>query len=74
MSAGAGSIGDDRLRGWYAYRASRAAQNRAIRSGGFLASRSTDPLFAYAWVAGTSRRRSGTHAKRATPSGKSAAA
>jgi NAD(P)-dependent dehydrogenase (short-subunit alcohol dehydrogenase family) len=32
LSARVGSIGDNRLGGWYAYRASKAAQNQLIRT------------------------------------------
>ena len=32
LSARVGSIGDNRLGGWYAYRASKAAQNQLLRS------------------------------------------
>lgn len=45
LSARVGSIGDNRLGGWYSYRASKAALNQLVRTAGIeLARRSSDAL------------------------------
>ena len=40
LSARVGSIGDNRLGGWYSYRASKAALNQVLRSGAIEIARS----------------------------------
>jgi NAD(P)-dependent dehydrogenase (short-subunit alcohol dehydrogenase family) len=45
LSARVGSIGDNRLGGWYSYRASKAALNQLVRTAAFeLTRRSPDAL------------------------------
>jgi NAD(P)-dependent dehydrogenase (short-subunit alcohol dehydrogenase family) len=45
LSARVGSIGDNRLGGWYAYRASKAALNQLVRTAAVeLARRSPDTI------------------------------
>ena len=55
ISARVGSIGDNRLGGWYSYRASKAAQNMMIRTGAIEAKRARPNLVCVALHPGTVR-------------------
>ena len=55
ISARVGSIGDNRLGGWYSYRASKAAQNMVIRTGAIEAKRTRPKLVCVALHPGTVR-------------------
>ena len=55
ISARVGSIGDNRLGGWYSYRASKAAQNMVIRTGAIEAKRARPNLVCVALHPGTVR-------------------
>lgn len=55
ISARVGSIGDNRLGGWYSYRASKAAQNMMIRTGAIEAKRARPNLICVALHPGTVR-------------------
>ena len=53
LSARVGSIGDNRLGGWYAYRASKAALNQIVRSAAIELSRRSPEAFCIALHPGT---------------------
>ncbi|MGB0679550.1 MAG: SDR family oxidoreductase [Polyangiales bacterium] len=53
VSARVGSIGDNRLGGWYAYRASKAAQNMFTRNIAVELSRTAPQVLCAAWHPGT---------------------
>ncbi len=55
ISARVGSIGDNRLGGWYSYRASKAAQNMVIRTGAIEAKRARPNLVCVTLHPGTVR-------------------
>ena len=53
LSARVGSIGDNRLGGWYSYRASKAAQNQIIKTAAIEAARRYPELVLVALHPGT---------------------
>ena len=55
ISARVGSIGDNKMGGWYSYRASKAAQNMVIRTGAIEAKRTRPNLVCVALHPGTVR-------------------